>query len=166
MRRLLGESTDVGGDAIEVLSSSHTPAQYAEYAALARVHGLNASRRSDFHGPAKSWLDLGDLSPLPAMVTPVCPTWYASRGESQLNAFPAPDGQPHQHVQAKLLPFPVRQVRDTGLSDSKLTRGLYLRPATFLNQAPQPHHQVGAKCEYLRLGRLEAQVDKHVATRF
>ena len=31
MRRLLAEFRDLGGDAIEVLSPSHTPAQYAEF---------------------------------------------------------------------------------------------------------------------------------------
>jgi len=75
MRRLLGEFRDAGGDGIEVLSPSHTPAQFAEYATYARVFGLLASMGSDYHGPGEGWIDLGDLPPLPAGVTPVWSKW-------------------------------------------------------------------------------------------
>ena len=75
MRRLLGEFRDAGGDAIEVLTSAHTPAQYTEYATLCRVFGLRGSSGSDFHGPGESWMDLGDLPPLPAGVVPVWQDW-------------------------------------------------------------------------------------------
>jgi len=75
MRRLLAEFRDAGGDAIEVLSSSHTTAQYAEYATYARVYGLKASCGSDFHGPGESRLDLGELPPMPAGVDPVWSVW-------------------------------------------------------------------------------------------
>jgi 3',5'-nucleoside bisphosphate phosphatase len=75
MRRLLGEFRDAGGDGIEVLSSSHTTAQFAEYATHARVFGLLASCGSDYHGPGESWLDLGDLPEMPAGVTPVWSRW-------------------------------------------------------------------------------------------
>ena len=75
MRQLLGEFRDAGGEGIEVLSSSHTFAQYAEYATLARVFGLRASSGSDYHGPGESTLDLGDLPDLPAGVTPIWQDW-------------------------------------------------------------------------------------------
>ena len=75
MRRLLGEFRDAGGDGIEVLSPSHTPAQFAEYSAYAREFGLAASCGSDYHGPGESWLDLGDLPDLPAGVTPIWSRW-------------------------------------------------------------------------------------------
>lgn len=75
MRRLLGEFRDTGGAAVEVLSSSHTPAQSAEYATLSRTFGLKASCGSDYHGPGESWLELGDLPPLPAGTTPVWSGW-------------------------------------------------------------------------------------------
>lgn len=75
MRRFLGEFRDAGGDGVEVLSSSHTTAQYAEYAAYARTFGLLASCGSDYHGPGESWLDLGDLPAMPAGVTPVWTRW-------------------------------------------------------------------------------------------
>ncbi|MFO1282202.1 MAG: 3',5'-nucleoside bisphosphate phosphatase [Burkholderiales bacterium] len=75
LRRLLGDFREAGGDAIEVLSASHTAAQAAEFAALARLHGLAASTGSDWHGPGESWLDLGDLPPLPAGLAPVWTRW-------------------------------------------------------------------------------------------
>jgi 3',5'-nucleoside bisphosphate phosphatase len=75
MRRLLGDFRDAGGDAIEVVSSSHTYAQYAEFAAYARVFGLLASGGSDYHGPGESWMDLGELPELPAGVVPVWKDW-------------------------------------------------------------------------------------------
>ncbi len=75
MRRLLGEFRDAGGDGIEVLSPSHTPAQFAEYGTLARVFGLAASCGSDYHGPGEGWLDLGDLPDMPAGITPIWSRW-------------------------------------------------------------------------------------------
>jgi 3',5'-nucleoside bisphosphate phosphatase len=75
MRRLLGEFRDCGGDAIEVLTSAHTPAQYTEYATKCRVFGLAASSGSDYHGPGESSMDLGDLPPLPGGVVPVWKDW-------------------------------------------------------------------------------------------
>lgn len=75
MRRLLGEFRDRGGVAVEVLSSSHTPAQATEYAAHARHFGLLASTGSDFHAPDESWLDLGALPALPVDVVPVWSRW-------------------------------------------------------------------------------------------
>jgi predicted metal-dependent phosphoesterase TrpH len=75
MRRLLAEFSDLGGDAIEVLSPSHTPAQYAEYAGYARIYGMLASCGSDYHGPGESWMDLGDLPDMPGGVAPVWKDW-------------------------------------------------------------------------------------------
>jgi predicted metal-dependent phosphoesterase TrpH len=75
LRRLIGEFREQGGQAIEVLSSSHTLEQAGEFATLARVFGLRASAGSDWHGPGESWLDLGELAPLPAGTTPVWADW-------------------------------------------------------------------------------------------
>ena len=75
MRRLLSEFRDVGGDAIEVLSPSHTPAQYTEFATQCRVYGFAGSCGSDYHGPGESWMDLGDLPPMPVGVIPVWHDW-------------------------------------------------------------------------------------------
>jgi len=75
MRSLLREFRDTGGVGIEVLSSSHTHAQFAQFATLARVFGLAGSTGSDYHGPRESYMDLGDLPDLPAGVTPVWASW-------------------------------------------------------------------------------------------
>jgi len=75
LRALITEFRDLGGDALEVVSPSHTPAQYAEFAALARAFGLKASCGTDFHGPGESRLDFGELPSLPAGVDPVWSAW-------------------------------------------------------------------------------------------
>ncbi|HSV19743.1 MAG TPA: 3',5'-nucleoside bisphosphate phosphatase [Casimicrobiaceae bacterium] len=75
LRELIGEFRDCGGRGIEVLSSSHTAAQVAEFSGIARVHGLLASAGSDYHGPGESYLDLGDLPEMPAGLTPVWTAW-------------------------------------------------------------------------------------------
>ena len=50
-----------GGRGVEVVTGSHTPAEYVEYADTAREFGLAASRGSDFHSPDESHTDLGQL---------------------------------------------------------------------------------------------------------
>ena len=82
MQALLSEFKAIGGEAIEVLTSSHTPAQYDEYAALALRFGFMASVGSDYHGPGESWMDFGELPPLPPGLTPVWSTWDRARAES------------------------------------------------------------------------------------
>lgn len=72
---LIGQFTDAGGEAIEVLSGSHTPAQYDEFARVAQRHGLAASRGSDFHGPGEGRVDLGELPALPGALAPVWSRW-------------------------------------------------------------------------------------------
>lgn len=75
LRRLFAEFTDAGGDGIEILSPSHTPAQYVEFATHARVLGLRGSCGSDWHGPGESWMDFGDLPEFPQGVVPVWKDW-------------------------------------------------------------------------------------------
>lgn len=62
---------DLGGRAIEVVTGSHTPDQYREYADVARRFGFEASRGSDFHAPGKGRVELGALPPLPPDLIPV-----------------------------------------------------------------------------------------------
>ncbi len=71
MRALLSEFRDLGGAAIEVVSSSHRPHHYATFAAHARHFGLAASAGSDFHAPDESYHDLGSLPALPDGCVPV-----------------------------------------------------------------------------------------------
>lgn len=66
---------ELGGEAIEVVTGSHTPAQYEEYATVANQYGFLASMGSDFHSPNESRIDLGQLPQLPKKVTPVWSKW-------------------------------------------------------------------------------------------
>ena len=75
MQALLAEFKGLGGDGIEVLTSSHTHAQYSEYTSYALRFGFLASCGSDYHGPGESWMDFGDLPPLPPGLTPVWHEW-------------------------------------------------------------------------------------------
>jgi predicted metal-dependent phosphoesterase TrpH len=60
-----------GGRGVEVVTGSHTAAEYVKYAETAREFGLAASRGSDFHCPDESHTDLGKLPFLPGQLTPV-----------------------------------------------------------------------------------------------
>ena len=66
---------ELGGEAIEVITGSHTPEQYREYADVARQYDFLASRGSDFHGPTESRALLGKLPALPDDLTPVWSRW-------------------------------------------------------------------------------------------
>lgn len=68
---LFSEFKAHGGRGVEVVTGSHTPAEYVEYANMAREFGLAASRGSDFHSPDESHCDLGSLPYLPGDLTPV-----------------------------------------------------------------------------------------------
>ncbi|WP_255528576.1 PHP domain-containing protein [Ramlibacter pallidus] len=60
-----------GGRGVEVVTGSHTAAEYVKYAETAKEFGLAASRGSDFHSPGESHTDLGRLPYLPGELTPV-----------------------------------------------------------------------------------------------
>ena len=68
---LFSEFKQHGGQAVEVVTGSHSAAEAVSYAAMAQEFGLAASRGSDFHSPDESHTDLGTLPPLPAHVQPV-----------------------------------------------------------------------------------------------
>lgn len=64
-----------GGTGVEVVTGSHTVDEYAQFAQVAKRHGLLASRGSDFHAPGESGAELGALPPLPPSLTPVWHDW-------------------------------------------------------------------------------------------
>ena len=68
---LFSEFKAHGGQGVEVVTGSHTVAEYARYADMAIEFDLLASRGSDFHDPSESHTDLGALPDLPGKVTPV-----------------------------------------------------------------------------------------------
>jgi len=68
---LFTEFKGFGGQGVEVVTGSHSAAEYVTYAKLATELGLVASIGSDFHSPGESHTDLGTLPALPAQLTPV-----------------------------------------------------------------------------------------------
>jgi len=68
---LFTEFKNHGGQGVEVVTGSHTPAEYVTYADMAQEFDLFASRGSDFHSPDESRIDLGTLPWLPGQLTPV-----------------------------------------------------------------------------------------------
>jgi predicted metal-dependent phosphoesterase TrpH len=68
---LFSEFKTHGGRGVEVVTGSHTAAEYLRYADMAREFDLAASRGSDFHSPEESRTDLGTLPYLPGNLTPV-----------------------------------------------------------------------------------------------
>lgn len=77
-----------GGQGVEVVTGSHTPAEYLTYADTAREFGLAASRGSDFHSPAESHTELGTLPYLPGQLTPV---WELLADRIQKTSDPSPE---------------------------------------------------------------------------
>lgn len=73
---LFDEFRQLGGNAIEVVTGSHTPDQYAIYAEKARRYGFLASRGTDFHAPGEARVEFDKLPPLPADLKPVWHDWF------------------------------------------------------------------------------------------
>ena len=73
---LFDQFKQLGGAAIEVVTGSHTPDQYARYARLANDYGFLASRGTDFHAPGEARADFKLLPPLPSNVKPVWHDWF------------------------------------------------------------------------------------------
>jgi predicted metal-dependent phosphoesterase TrpH len=72
---LLEEFKRLGGEAIEVVTGSHRPEEYATWRRVAEEYGFLASRGSDFHGPGESPVEPGGLPPLSASLEPVWTRW-------------------------------------------------------------------------------------------
>lgn len=71
MEILLGEFRALGGQALELVTGTHTRHECRRFLRLARRFGLAASRGSDYHGPGESHSQPGVLAALPGDVTPV-----------------------------------------------------------------------------------------------
>ena len=72
---LLEEFKRLGGEAIEVVTGSHRPEEYAAWSRVAKEYGLLASRGADYHGPGESPVEPGRLPPLPVSLEPVWTRW-------------------------------------------------------------------------------------------
>ncbi len=72
MHELIDEFRNVGGTALEVVTSNHTPEDVRRFTQLAVDFSLEASSGSDFHGPGESAnVELGRVAPLSTELTPV-----------------------------------------------------------------------------------------------
>lgn len=71
MRALIEEFIACGGQALEIISGSQSAESLSVFSRLAREYKLMVSCGSDFHGPGESYVDLGQLGPLPSGLTPV-----------------------------------------------------------------------------------------------
>ncbi len=78
LQDLLHEFRELGGSAIEVITSSHTPDQVKQFAQHAQNMDLMISCGSDFHGPGESFYDLGQLPEFPSGCTPVWHDWKSN----------------------------------------------------------------------------------------
>lgn len=68
---LFSEFKAHGGLGVEVVTGSHSAAEYVKYGEMAQEFELYASRGSDFHSPQESHTDLGALPNLPGALRPV-----------------------------------------------------------------------------------------------
>lgn len=75
LRRLLAEFVECKGDALEVVSSSHSVDECRTMGRLAKQFDLLASCGSDFHSPEQAWAELGRIPPLPDDCVPVWSQW-------------------------------------------------------------------------------------------
>jgi predicted metal-dependent phosphoesterase TrpH len=71
MDALFTDFKTAGGEAVEVVTASHTPDQVPIYARYARDFGLKASCGSDFHAPGEGGRELGRMPPMPLDCEPV-----------------------------------------------------------------------------------------------
>lgn len=76
---LMHEFKTFGGEAIEVVTGSHTPAQYKQFATIAKRFSFKVSQGSDYHGPGRSYLDMGYLPDPPRGLVPVWRGWEESK---------------------------------------------------------------------------------------
>jgi predicted metal-dependent phosphoesterase TrpH len=72
---LMEEFRSLGGQAIEVVTGSHSADQYYEFARMAHQFGLASSMGSDYHGKGLTYIEMGRLPMLPAGCIPVWQDW-------------------------------------------------------------------------------------------
>ncbi|MEQ1487555.1 MAG: 3',5'-nucleoside bisphosphate phosphatase [Methylotenera sp.] len=75
MLELMHEFRSYGGTAIEVVTGSHTPPQYQQFAKIAHQFDFKSSQGSDYHGKGISFMEMGRLPALPSNCVPVWQDW-------------------------------------------------------------------------------------------
>ncbi len=72
---LMHEFRTLGGSAIEVVTGSHQPPQYQQFAKIAHKFSLKSSLGSDYHGSGLSFMGMGQVPELPASCLPIWDDW-------------------------------------------------------------------------------------------
>ncbi len=85
LRNLIKVFVALGGDALEVVSGSHSRDDYFVMAKHAKEFGLLASAGSDFHSPEHPWVVLGRLPLLPDGCRPIWHDWSLPERSSLSN---------------------------------------------------------------------------------
>jgi hypothetical protein len=75
MLLLMHEFRSLGGAAIEVVTGSHAPPQYQQFAKIAHKFSLKSSLGSDYHGSGISYMEMGCIPDLPEICVPVWDDW-------------------------------------------------------------------------------------------
>lgn len=75
MLLLMHEFRSLGGAAIEVVTGSHAPPQYQQFAKIAHIFSLKSSLGSDYHGSGISYMEMGCIPDLPEICVPVWDDW-------------------------------------------------------------------------------------------
>lgn len=75
MLTLFSEFRECGGVGIEVVTGSHTPDQFQQFAKLAHQFDFLSSMGSDYHGPGHNYIEMGRLPDLPYGCVPVWHDW-------------------------------------------------------------------------------------------
>jgi predicted metal-dependent phosphoesterase TrpH len=75
MLLLMHQFKSLGGVAIEVVTGSHAPPQYQQFAKIAHRFGLKSSLGSDYHGTGISYMPMGCVPDLPEGCVPVWDDW-------------------------------------------------------------------------------------------
>lgn len=75
LRSLMSDFKNLGGEAIEVVTSNHTDVQVHRFAEYAQQYGFLSSRGSDYHGPGESFTLPGRMMALPSICKPVWQAW-------------------------------------------------------------------------------------------
>jgi predicted metal-dependent phosphoesterase TrpH len=83
LRQFIEAFKECGGEAIEVVSGSHSAGEAAGMAQYAKRYELLASCGSDYHGPEQSWQELGKPMILPEGCVPIWQDWDVAEGVSE-----------------------------------------------------------------------------------
>jgi predicted metal-dependent phosphoesterase TrpH len=81
LKEFIAQFKELGGEAIEVVSGSHSQDEVLRMGELCKYFAMSASSGSDYHGPNNSYRELGYLHQMPPQCQPV---WQSRRWSEML----------------------------------------------------------------------------------